>query len=286
MRTIIFTLLISTLFSFSAFGSGKNCSVITAKHIKGKRPTIELERCAIGVGGASYDLEAAPIQHYWLSGKLFSGAVLEGSTGYVYQTKWDLKNTRVPVAAGLPKKFNCSGVQSSDLQCMVCNCYFEARGQNFDEQVMVSRAVLSRVLSPAHPKSICGVVHQKNQFSWTIDIKGNRVKKWKKNQRFVMGESSKDLRYSDKQSFRSCVASSREALKYDNEFFASYYVSKKIKTPGWLHICQYRSRKNRTKISNKDNKIGKRDLAHNFYRVCEPRENICLKNANCKKTGA
>lgn len=285
MRTLFlgfFLLLLSPVFSFA---SGKNCSVITAKHLKGKRPVVELERCAIGVGGASYDLEAAPIQHYWLSGKLFSGAVLEGPTGYLYQTKWDLKNTRVPAEAGLPKKFDCSGRQKSDVQCMVCNCFFEARGQNFDEQVMVNRAVLSRVLSPAHPKSVCGVIHQKNQFSWTIDIKGNRVRKWKKNQKLTLGESSKDLKYLDKQAFRSCVASSREAFKYDNEFFASYYVSKKIRTPGWLHVCQYRSRKNKIKISNKNNKIGKKDLAHNFYRVCEPRENICLKNADCKKSG-
>ncbi|MGH1469487.1 MAG: cell wall hydrolase, partial [Bdellovibrionales bacterium] len=166
--------------------------------------------------------------------------------------------------------------------CMVCNCFFEARGQNFDEQVMVNRAVLSRVLSPAHPNNVCGVVHQKSQFSWTIDFKNQRVRSNKKNQNLMMGEKSKDLKKLDKQAFRSCVASSREAFKYDSEFFASYYVSKRIKTPNWLNKCQSRSRKKKIKITNKDNKIGKRDLAHSFYRVCEPRENVCLNSPDCK----
>ncbi len=286
MHAIFFTTVL--LFSYSQYAdarprsNGSNCSVITAKHISGKRKPIELERCAIGVGGASYDLEAAPIQHYWFNGKLFSGAIQETTEGYVYRTEKDIKLTPVKRSKDFPKAFNCTGRNKNKMQCMVCNCFFEARGQNFDEQVMVSRAVLSRVVSPAHPNNVCGVVHQKSQFSWTIDMRGSRVRSKKKNQYLILGENSKDLRKYDKMAFRTCVASVKEAVKYDNEFFASYYVSKKIKMPHWLKMCQYRSKKNIIKISRKDNKIGKRNLAHNFYRVCEPRENICLKNAGCK----
>lgn len=274
------------LFSFSSvFGSsaGQNCSVITAKHADETRKPIELERCAIGVGGATYDLEAAPIQHYWFNGKLFSGAIQETTEGYVYRTEKDIKNTPVKRSKDFPSTFSCTGKNKNNMQCMVCNCFFEVRGQNFDEQVMVHRTVLSRVISPAHPNNVCGVVHQKSQFSWTIDMKKYRVRSKKRNQYLVLGEKSKDLRSIDKKSFRACAASAQEAVKYDNEFFASYYVSKKIKMPPWLKKCQYRSRKKIIKITNKDNRIRRKDLAHNFYRVCERKENICLKSASCKR---
>jgi spore germination cell wall hydrolase CwlJ-like protein len=275
-------LVLSFISLFAAEASKSECSVITAKHYKSKLAPIELERCAIGVGGATYDLEAAPIQHYYLSGKLFSGAVLESPEGYVYKTEKDLRKTSTKSEVDLAEKFNCSKRQTNDFQCMVCNCFFEARGQNFDEQVMVNRTVLSRVLSPSHPNSVCGVVHEKSQFSWTLDFKKYRYKPYKKNQSLILGENSRDLKPHDKEAFRKCVASSKEAMKYDNEFFASYYVSKKIRKPAWLQTCEYRSKRKRIKITNKDNRIGKKDLAHNFYRVCETKENVCLKSPDCK----
>lgn len=56
--------------------------------------------------------------------------------------------------------------------CLACNAYYEARGESFLGQVAVNQAVLTRVRRQGFPKSVCGVVYQRNQFSWTHEGHG------------------------------------------------------------------------------------------------------------------
>ncbi|MDO8576570.1 MAG: cell wall hydrolase [bacterium] len=56
-----------------------------------------------------------------------------------------------------------------ELQCLTRNTYHEARGESEQGQYAVMFATLGRVLDKRYPKSICGVVHQRMQFSWTAD---------------------------------------------------------------------------------------------------------------------
>ncbi len=56
-----------------------------------------------------------------------------------------------------------------ELQCLTRNTYHEARGESEQGQYAVIFATLGRVLDKRYPKSICGVVHQRMQFSWTAD---------------------------------------------------------------------------------------------------------------------
>ena len=56
--------------------------------------------------------------------------------------------------------------------CMVCNIYFEARGEPYSGKVAVGRVVLTRQEKKGYPKSICGVIWARKQFSWTAN--GNR----------------------------------------------------------------------------------------------------------------
>lgn len=56
-----------------------------------------------------------------------------------------------------------------ELQCLTRNTYHEARGESAQGQYAVMFATLGRVLDKRYPKSICGVVHQRMQFSWTAD---------------------------------------------------------------------------------------------------------------------
>lgn len=51
--------------------------------------------------------------------------------------------------------------------CLASNIYFEARGESIHGQKAVAAVTLNRVKSEKYPKSICGVVTQKAQFSWT-----------------------------------------------------------------------------------------------------------------------
>jgi spore germination cell wall hydrolase CwlJ-like protein len=56
-----------------------------------------------------------------------------------------------------------------ELKCLTDNVYHEARGEGPKGQYAVMFATLERSLSKKYPKSLCGVVHQHLQFSWTSD---------------------------------------------------------------------------------------------------------------------
>ena len=56
-----------------------------------------------------------------------------------------------------------------ELRCLTDNVYHEARGEGAQGQYAVMFATLGRVLDKRFPNSICGVLHQRMQFSWTAD---------------------------------------------------------------------------------------------------------------------
>lgn len=51
--------------------------------------------------------------------------------------------------------------------CLAANIYHEARGEPIDGQMMVAQVTINRVMSPRYPDTVCGVVYDKKQFSWT-----------------------------------------------------------------------------------------------------------------------
>jgi N-acetylmuramoyl-L-alanine amidase len=56
-------------------------------------------------------------------------------------------------------------------KCIVDNIYHEARGEKEDGWRAVMLTMFGRQLSREFPNTACGVVYQKNQFSWTFDKK-------------------------------------------------------------------------------------------------------------------
>jgi N-acetylmuramoyl-L-alanine amidase len=55
-----------------------------------------------------------------------------------------------------------------DIECLAKNIYFEARGESSKGKIAVAQVTLNRVNHPQDfNKTICGVVYQPNQFSWT-----------------------------------------------------------------------------------------------------------------------
>lgn len=54
-----------------------------------------------------------------------------------------------------------------ELECLAYNIYHEARGEPKRGQLAVALVTLNRVDSKKYPDTICGVVYQKYQFSWT-----------------------------------------------------------------------------------------------------------------------
>ncbi len=51
--------------------------------------------------------------------------------------------------------------------CLALNIYHEARGEPIDGQIAVAQVTLNRVDSKRYPNSVCGVVYDDSQFSWT-----------------------------------------------------------------------------------------------------------------------
>lgn len=53
------------------------------------------------------------------------------------------------------------------LACLQKNVYFEARGEGRAGMRAVANATMNRVKDPRFPKTVCDVVYQPSQFSWT-----------------------------------------------------------------------------------------------------------------------
>jgi len=64
-----------------------------------------------------------------------------------------------------------AGVTRQDILCLAKNVYFEANDQSFIGQQAIAWVTLNRVKSGDYPNTICAVVFQPKQFSWTIDGK-------------------------------------------------------------------------------------------------------------------
>ena len=88
-------------------------------------------------------------------------------------------------------------ISPSELKCMAENIYFEAARESLVGKIAVGQVVLNRMKSPNYPKTICGVVHQKNgttcMFSWTCEepkeiVQGNS---WKQSQQVAQELLSK-----------------------------------------------------------------------------------------------
>lgn len=65
---------------------------------------------------------------------------------------------------------------SSAIDCLAKNIYFEARNQSLIAQKAVAFVTLNRVKNNKYPNDICGVVWQDSQFSWTHDGKSDKPK--------------------------------------------------------------------------------------------------------------
>ncbi len=62
-----------------------------------------------------------------------------------------------------------ANISNEDRYCLQQNIYFEARNQSEMGMIAVAWVTMNRVDSKRYPSSICNVVWQKKQFSWTHD---------------------------------------------------------------------------------------------------------------------
>jgi hypothetical protein len=60
----------------------------------------------------------------------------------------------------------------AEMRCLAGAVYFEARGEELDGQLAVAQVIINRTEDGRFPKSYCGVVRQKGQFSF---MRGHRM---------------------------------------------------------------------------------------------------------------
>jgi spore germination cell wall hydrolase CwlJ-like protein len=60
---------------------------------------------------------------------------------------------------------NFGMAQMSDKECLMRAMYFESNRSSDDGMLAVGTVVMNRLNDPRYPKSVCGVVGQKNQFA-------------------------------------------------------------------------------------------------------------------------
>lgn len=95
--------------------------------------------------------------------------------------------------SGGNRTYSC-GRNAGARTCMVCNCYFESRGEPLRGKVAVSLAVLARTNSGRYPTNACGVIYQTSQFSWT-PANGNSTIRPTSSTRESVGECEASVDY-------------------------------------------------------------------------------------------
>lgn len=63
-----------------------------------------------------------------------------------------------------------------ETHCLAHNIYFEGRGESVQGQLGIGLVTLNRVRDRDYPNTVCKVVWQHRQFSWTLDGKSDTPK--------------------------------------------------------------------------------------------------------------
>lgn len=90
--------------------------------------------------------------------------------------------------------------------CQAANIFFEARGESFKAMQAVAATVLNRTKNKHYPKSICAVVFQPYQFSWTHQQKYATINK-------VLNADLSDFSLKDQIAFKQAQQISRQSHK-------------------------------------------------------------------------
>lgn len=76
---------------------------------------------------------------------------------------------------GIPL-YTLRGKTMTGLECLAIAIYFEARSEPKESQLAVAETIYNRMIDPRYPDSICSVVWQRKQFSFTHDGKSDKPK--------------------------------------------------------------------------------------------------------------
>lgn len=103
-------------------------------------------------------------------------------------------------------------------RCMLCNCMRESAHEPLEGKVMVGLSVKSRLEVPARPKTICGVIYEYKQYSWTIHRSDRR-----------------SLPRKTSQSFKECIVATNQTINAPGNGIDHYHAD--YVSPYWAKNC-------------------------------------------------
>ncbi len=135
---------------------------------------------------------------------------------------------------------NCNQSLTSAASCLACNCGNEVNPrESLEEKAKVTKVVLSRVKSSQYPNTICGVICDKSQFSWTLGTYNEQCQRTRRrNPRYF---NHKSLSGNE---LKSCIASIKLAardlmVERPNEIYALSYLNPEASSDrSWLNRCR------------------------------------------------
>lgn len=89
-----------------------------------------------------------------------------------------MKHTLLALSLLVPSAAHAVSFDSKNLKCLAENIYHEARGESTEGMVAVGIVTINRVKHSKFKNSICKVVYEPKQFSWT---RNSRVRNAAKN---------------------------------------------------------------------------------------------------------
>jgi hypothetical protein len=132
------------------------------------KPTIEIKVAQIPDGNIAPSIGVVEIEEL----------APYGNTAMV--AKVEVEDYSLPITVAvetekLPETFIMAEVNYTEKQlyCLAVNIYFEARSETLDGMMAVTLVTLNRVANERYPDTICKVVWQNKQFSWTHDGKSD-----------------------------------------------------------------------------------------------------------------
>lgn len=76
----------------------------------------------------------------------------------------------------IPKSSELRTANLDTVECLAVNSYHEARSEGDEANKWIMSVVYNRMLDKRYPNTICEVVFQKHQFSWTNDGLSDKIK--------------------------------------------------------------------------------------------------------------
>jgi spore germination cell wall hydrolase CwlJ-like protein len=106
--------------------------------------------------------------------RIFIFVTIALATAYTLETIMPAEKTKTEIKFPLLQDSEEIEIQSlaisdKDIECLAKNMYYEARGEGILGITLVANVTINRAMSGVYPSSICGVVYQKSQFSWTLE---------------------------------------------------------------------------------------------------------------------